>query len=493
MKNVKVETVVNIPEWAEYFHRSGDAPNEARAYATVPLVYRCVRLISDSLSSVPLRCYRGTGDNRTEVDWPWAELDPAGWTYKTTAALLISGAAYSVRLGNGLRRGMGLQWVNPSSIVPSARGVDEYGRPVIRFTQSNATGGQVSSWGMDQMLYIREYNPADDVLPGPSAARVALTDAGLIRYLTRFASYYFEKGAMPLTILSVDRNTSDVEVKRVEGLFKQLASGISKAWSVIALRGGKDSAPFTLTPPLRDLVISELHEQARRAVAAAFGIPQTMLEDAANYATASEHTMQFWQTCVRPRGRMITAALNEQIGKSMGLTFEYAFDELDIFQEDEAQRASSLVQLTNAGLSLLDAMDILGYDMDADMRARLEADQAEKKRAAEEMAKVREQTPPAVQREAQPDTPQDEQKADLERWQRKAIKALEKSGTADVHFESEYIPAEQAEAIHARLAVCKTAAEVRAAFDVRPRDPLLVLADEIRAARLAIEADHDPA
>ena len=65
--------------------------------------------------------------------------------------------------------------------------------------------------------------------------------------------------------------------------------------------GGKVT-PQTLTPPPKDLEMKELNNQARHNVAMAFGIPQTMLEDAANYATAGEHRLSFWQDTVRPAG-----------------------------------------------------------------------------------------------------------------------------------------------------------------------------------------------
>ena len=57
-----------------------------------------------------------------------------------------------------------------------------------------------------------------------------------------------------------------------------------------------------------------------------------------------------------------------------------------------------------------------------------------------------------------------EMKADLERWRRKAIKAL-KAGTPAVVFESDHISPELHAKIWAGLTACKSAEDVRAVFD----------------------------
>lgn len=58
---------------------------------------------------------------------------------------------------------------------------------------------------------------------------------------------------------------------------------------------------------------------------------------------------------------------------------------------------------------------------------------------------------------------QDNRKADLDRWRRKALKGLTK-GSANVSFESDFIPSDLATAIRAKLADCKTPEDVRSAF-----------------------------
>ena len=108
----------------------------------------------------------------------------------------------------------------------------------------------------------------------------------------------------------------------------------------------------------------ELSTEARRNVAWAFGIPVTMLEDASNFATAKEHRLSFWQDTIRPRGTKLGRIINKQLLTPMfGYEMEFAFDEMDIFQEDEEKRSDSYYNYVTAGMRPSIAAQILGIDL----------------------------------------------------------------------------------------------------------------------------------
>ena len=111
----------------------------------------------------------------------------------------------------------------------------------------------------------------------------------------------------------------------------------------------------------------DLHKQAVSNVALAFGIPETMISDAANYATAKEHRMSFWQDTIRPRGNKIATTINRQLLDAFGLRLEFGFDELDIFQEDEERRSQAYWNYTQAGMKPSVAAQILGIDLPTGM------------------------------------------------------------------------------------------------------------------------------
>lgn len=253
---------------------------------------------------------------------------------------------------------------------------------------------------------------------------------------------------MPITLLGID-TTDSAEVARVETWFKRMSARVGKAFGVLGIKSGSIT-PQQLTPPIKDLVMPDLHAQAQHDVAMAFGIPQTMLEDAANFATAQEHRLSFYEDTIRPRARIIEDVINTQLLASDGLKLEFDFEAMSIFQEDETARASRLQTLVTAGVELQLAAEIAGYPPEIVAR----------------MQPKPEPEPAPVIVNAPVDEPQTDAQqvaAELRAWRRKAIRRM-KAGKAPGGFESEFIPAALVGAIEGQLEVIKTAADVDKIF-----------------------------
>jgi HK97 family phage portal protein len=355
--NKSTKAIVTIPGWAEALMDAEHMHNEQQAFASVPLIFRAINLRCDTLTSCPVHVYKGEGDNRAETDWPLPQ-EMVDLLWLTEASMLLSGAAYWLKLKNkaNLLKD-GVQWLNPATMTVELGNKNE-----IIFKQDKATQN-TGPWTLKEMVYFKDFNPSNDVGPGVSPTEVSLGASSLMRYMTDFASVFFEKGAMPITVLGVQGLTDKDEIKRVEGFFKKIASGVKNAFRTVAVNTEKLD-PKVLSQPVKDLAMPELTEQARHNIAWAFGIPQTMLEDSANYATAKEHRMSFWQDTLRPRGNKIARVINKQLLEPhFGMTMEFAFDELDIFQEDEEKRSDSYYNYVGAGMRPSIAAEILGIDL----------------------------------------------------------------------------------------------------------------------------------
>lgn len=440
MQNYKNTVTFN----ASMFASLGEGiSNETGAYSTVPLVFRATRLTCDALASVPVTIHKGDKPSA----WPFKE-DVYNIVWRVVASLKLAGAAYVLKLKTKGWSVYGLQVLNPLTVTVSDTG------GVLTFTQN--ASGQTATFEADRVIYIREYNPSDDIQPGPSSAKVSIGDAKLLRFINLFSNKFFEGGAMPVTLIGLPADTPEPERKRTENFFRNMMEGVKNAFRVLAINSD-EVKPTVLTQPIKDLAIPELQQQARQAIALAFGIPQTMLEDAANYATAAEHRLSFWQDTIRPLGMKISGAFNEQLFRALGLEMTFAFDELDIFQTDEAQRAGSLNQLIAAGVPLLMAMDILGYDIDDEQRMALE--------------KATQPTASTLSIE-------------LDRWKRKALRALQSGKSADVEFISEIIPATLHSNISAALKTSTTPGQVRDAFTAGdPSDVIDALREAVRCIK----------
>lgn len=419
------KALVTIPAWQQkLLSDSGNFTNSidsvAAAYSNVPMIYRAVKMRCDALSSVPIRIYK----NDNEVDWPFP-CDMRDLIWRVEADLLGAGVSTVLKLRNRVRV-LDLQRLNPFTVAihyDNANG--------LTFSQA----GKV--WPESDMVYIKEFSYSDDLTSGISTVQACLNDAGLMNYQTRFASRFFEAGAMPIVLVSADGLIED-EKERIQNFFSKLASGVGNAWRVLATR--TKLTPEVVSQDLDKMTMPELYAQATKNIANAFGIPVNMFSGDDNYASADSHRMRFWQDTVRPRGRLVEAALNRQVLEPMGLRMEFAFDEMDIFQEDEAQRAQAFSVYVGAGVNPMVAKDMLGIESNTDL--------------------------PFMAPQPEPietDKPLDVT-AEFEKWERKALKRLKEGKTADCQFDSELIPLAIQDEIHAALKLCIEPDEVRRVF-----------------------------
>jgi len=220
--------------------------------------------------------------------------------------------------------------------------------------------------------------------------------------------------------------------------------------------------PEVVSQDLDKMTMPELFKQATSNISAAFGIPVNVFAGDDNYASADSHRMQFWQDVIRPRGRMIESAFNRQLLNPLGLQMTFAFDELDIFQEDENQRATSWATYVDAGADPETAAAMLGIEVPEGMQLM-----------AEKPEPVIENQPVIVD-----DT---EYQDELAKWERKAAKRLDKGKNADCEFESDIIPAGVQDEIHAALKLCVSADEVKKLFGNQELIPIDLLAELKRA------------
>ena len=445
------KAIINIPGWAQDFNDgllTDDMGGSSSTYGHVPLIFRATKLRCDSLASVPTDIMRG----ETVAKWPF-EANLWDLIWKTEASLLLTGGAYWLKRANEYGYLKDIQWLNPTTMEVS------YKNQQYLFTQTGEGGGTYSA---DDIVYFREFTLRDDVGPGDGAAQVSINDARLLNYLSLFAGQFFKGGAMPVTLLTFDGMTDPDERTRVEGWFRRRIQGIRNAFKVLAV--SQKAEMHTLTQPMKDLAFPELREQAREAIADAFGIPQTMMSDAANYATASEHRLSYWEDTVRPRAPFYANVINNQLLKKMGLTIKFNFEMMDIFQKDVNEGASAVQTLVNSGYPVGLASQVVGIELPDDWDyEKLDAEvAAEKEKARAEFAENVDKKDKEDEEKKPGKSLSDD---DLSKWQRKALKRLDKGQPAQCEFESDNITSVLSASIYGALEHAETKDDIKRVFD----------------------------
>jgi len=347
------KATIAIPGWAQEMidHPEG-VGNTTQAYGKVPQMYRAVMLRANALACVPFIVHKG----EKLVSWPFPQT-LSKLLSEMEASLMVAGGAYALKLqpASGGNRTVGLQFLTPSSMTV------KYDARTRKTEYRQRIGSmEYGPWDSERMLFMREFSFVTEVGNGLAPAQVALPAANLRIAMQDFASGFFSSGAQPMTLLTIAGNPAPTEIDRTERFFKRSMQGVRNAWRVLAMRSEVTVQP--ITPAINTMAMPEMHETTTREIAAAFGIPLSLLtSDSANYATAQSDMRLFYENTIKARLMMYEAALNEQVLGAMGLHIKFTPEALSIYQEDEAERSGALLNLVNAGIPLSNAMLILGY------------------------------------------------------------------------------------------------------------------------------------
>jgi HK97 family phage portal protein len=455
--------------------QSGTATRSPEAiYKTVAWAYRCVQLRAWGVSSVPyIICKRTAKAGDAEpIDFPMLTRD---LLWRSEAAECLWGVNYVLKAQNAAGVVKKLQWLNPLTMIPKIEtGV------LLEFEQR--AGPLMVRFTPEQIIYSPQFNPSNDLAPGVSAMHVAMEAAGLAANANQWASRFFSHGAIPAVILSTDQPVADEEIPRIRTAWENLTSGVKNAWRTVILRNGL--TPTIVGMPVKDLAMPELFQQVRSQIACAFEIPETMLTDAANFATSAEHRRSFWLETIVPHAEWHAEAFNHQLLWPLGLEMRLQSNELEAVQKDEADKAASMKAMIDAATAVFTAK------LCDEEEARAVISSAYGQMNLPELAKgwtppKPAPIPPALQpftgqpapepleepeegeedeeqpkpKKPKPPAPPKAMLDDLDRWQRKC----EKAGKARP-FESGNIPDDVHDRIADMLPSCLTVDEIRGVF-----------------------------
>jgi hypothetical protein len=138
---------------------------------------------------------------------------------------------------------------------------------------------------------------------------------------------------------------------------------------------------------------------------------------------------------------MFENAINLQLFAGTDYNLQFVPEQLDVFQVDESLRAASLLQLVTAGVSLAEAMLMLGYDP------------------------LENKPEPPAEVVVEEDAEDAQVASELATWQRFALRNLNKTNQRE--FETHHVPAYMADQISNNLVKASTTKEVKEAFEPR--------------------------
>lgn len=277
----------------------GDAASQA--FAKNPVVYRCVRMISESTSSMPFAIV----ENRVELNEhpmldllskPNARQSGPKFMECLYGHLLISGNVYliKVEVGDELKE---IHILDPAKVRPI---LDEKGWPkAYEYT----TGSLTTRYNLEEILHLALFNPSDDIngLSPLASANMALD---IHNSASSWNKALLDNSARPSGALvyasTAGENLTDDQFNRLKSELEEGYTGATRAGRPMVLEGGLDWKAMGYSP--RDMDFLQAKNGAAREIALAFGVPPMLLGIPGDntYSNYQEANRAFWRQTVLP-------------------------------------------------------------------------------------------------------------------------------------------------------------------------------------------------
>lgn len=200
---------------------SGVSVTQDSALKLIP-VYACVRLISESVASLPAGVYRNQDENRVKVnDPPWLRTPNPEQTWfelveRCLTSLNLAGNAYlAITARDRLGYPAEVWTLHPDDVEPKRR--ENTGKLYYQFRGTEELTRFDAANPLGTVLHIKAFNNGGDKGLSPIDAAKQAIGLGLVA--EQHGSRFFGHGANPSGVIEVDRN-----------LTPELAGSLKKNW-----------------------------------------------------------------------------------------------------------------------------------------------------------------------------------------------------------------------------------------------------------------------
>jgi len=278
--------------------RSG-VPMNTHEAMKVGVVYAAVRLIADSISTLPIGAYVRRGDQRfpapnpSWLDYPEPDrgIGRIDHFQMVLVSLLLNGNAYVRKLRNPSGQLVALKVLDPLRVEP-------------RMAQD---GTVQFVWDSSRVLTSEDVMWIPDILrpgavKGTSRVEELKEVLGISRALDDFSARFFGSGTLSSGIIEVPNEMTEEQAVRLKDQFEKNSKGLKHAHRPNILTGGAKFQKMTSDPQQSQLV--ESREFAVIEVARIFKIQPALLgvmqAGAMSYASVEQQHMQFVTLTLRP-------------------------------------------------------------------------------------------------------------------------------------------------------------------------------------------------
>lgn len=272
------------------------------AAMSVTAVYGCVRVLAESVASLPVMVYRRLPNGGKEPatnhrlyrllhDSPNSEQTAFEATEFRMASLALRGNSYSVIEMNGVRDVMGIHPLRPQFMEVTR---DSAGRLVFDYQEPGAS----RVYSKDEIWFTRGFS--NDGVLGVSPIGLCREAIAYAMTLNEHGARMFANGAKVPGVLEVPGELSDVAYDRLKQGFAEKHQGAANAGKTLILEGGAKYSQIGMNASDAEFIASQKMQIAE--IARIFRVPLHMLAEMeqATFSNIEHQSLEFVTHTLRP-------------------------------------------------------------------------------------------------------------------------------------------------------------------------------------------------
>lgn len=470
-------------------------------------VFACLMTIATSYPEPPLvvkRRYR-SGDVEERTDHPLQQLldnpTPNGELsieeilFWTAWAKHVDGNAYwlKVRSGDNTTGNVIELWpISPNAMAPYT---EPNSGDWISYYKYHIRPNETIKVPVENVIHFRLGIDDRDMRLGLSPLKALLREISTDSEADKFTQTLLKNYAVPGLVVVPAQGTvlNEGDAERIAQKLRYKFGGDNRG-NIAVMSKESTISQFGFSP--KDLEITSSHRLPEERISAVLGVPAIVAGlgaglDRATYANFKEAREMFTENKLIPLWRAdankLTTSLLGDFSRTRNAFIEFDISDVRALQEDEDAKYNRLqVAVGKPFMSRNEARTDIGLDPVDGWDDEDFANEPEPEPVPEQLQDFTGQEALPSDENADTDEIVGSKALDLDRWRRKAVKAVKAGRSAVVKFESDAIPFEEQERIRRDLASCKTADDVCAVF--ADKDSLPILSVELKRANDLLEA-----
>ncbi len=284
---------------------------DANAALRVSAVFACVRLLSETIATLPVATYSNRGGVRkgikspTWLDYPTAEPGGLGridLLSQVVLSLLLDGNAYLAVLWDGPNI-VGLEVLDPNRIETHTVIVDGRRRKVFHASDYDDDGNEVAAgWFTTRDVLHIPGMMLPGEFTGVSPIAYARESVGLALAAQTYGAKFFANGAIPGAVVEVPGAMSEEGLTRAREAWRLANSGADNSHRVALLTEGARFSKISMNPDEAQFL--QTREFQVPEIARIFGVPPHLIADASGSTSwgsgLAEQNQAFAMFSLRP-------------------------------------------------------------------------------------------------------------------------------------------------------------------------------------------------